>query len=50
MKDEDLDIDMGEEMSIVEGRELDKSELLRCMNGLEAYQGSSIKIGGRQDS
>lgn len=46
LKGVDLDIDMGEVISIIGRSGSGKSTLLRCMNGLEGYQDGSIKLGG----
>ncbi len=46
LKGVDLDIEMGEVISIIGRSGSGKSTLLRCMNGLEAYQEGSIKLGG----
>ncbi|WP_034949021.1 amino acid ABC transporter ATP-binding protein [Erwinia oleae] len=46
LKGVDLDIDMGEVVSIIGRSGSGKSTLLRCINGLEAYQDGSIKLGG----
>ncbi|MFC3394691.1 amino acid ABC transporter ATP-binding protein [Brenneria rubrifaciens] len=46
LKGVDLDIDMGEVISIIGRSGSGKSTLLRCMNGLEGYQEGSIKLGG----
>ncbi|PLJ05571.1 amino acid ABC transporter ATP-binding protein, partial [Klebsiella quasipneumoniae] len=46
LKGVDLDIDMGEVISIIGRSGSGKSTLLRCINGLEGYQEGSIKLGG----
>ena len=46
LKGVDLDIEMGEVISIIGRSGSGKSTLLRCMNGLEGYQEGSIKLGG----
>ncbi|MEH2922689.1 amino acid ABC transporter ATP-binding protein [Samsonia erythrinae] len=46
LKGVDLDIEMGEVISIIGRSGSGKSTLLRCMNGLEGYQDGSIKLGG----
>ena len=46
LKGVDLDIDMGEVISIIGRSGSGKSTLLRCINGLEGYQDGSIKLGG----
>lgn len=46
LKGVDLDIDMGEVVSIIGRSGSGKSTLLRCINGLEGYQEGSIKLGG----
>lgn len=46
LKGVDLDIEVGEVVSIIGRSGSGKSTLLRCMNGLEQYQEGSIKIGG----
>lgn len=46
LKGVDLDIEMGEVISIIGRSGSGKSTLLRCINGLEAYQDGSIKLGG----
>ncbi|MCI4188023.1 amino acid ABC transporter ATP-binding protein [Dickeya dianthicola] len=46
LKGVDLDIDMGEVVSIIGRSGSGKSTLLRCINGLEDYQDGSIKLGG----
>ena len=46
LKGVDLDIDMGEVISIIGRSGSGKSTLLRCINGLEDYQEGSIKLGG----
>ncbi|CNK82128.1 putative amino acid ABC transporter ATP-binding protein [Yersinia frederiksenii] len=46
LKGVDLDIEMGEVISIIGRSGSGKSTLLRCINGLEAYQHGSIKLGG----
>ncbi|MEI7189526.1 amino acid ABC transporter ATP-binding protein [Dickeya dianthicola] len=46
LKGVDLDIDMGEVISIIGRSGSGKSTLLRCINGLEDYQDGSIKLGG----
>lgn len=46
LKGVDLDVDMGEVISIIGRSGSGKSTLLRCMNGLEGYQEGSIKLGG----
>ncbi|STV27175.1 glutamate transport ATP-binding protein [Klebsiella pneumoniae subsp. ozaenae] len=45
LKGVDLDIDMGEVISIIGRSGSGKSTLLRCINGLEGYQEGSIKLG-----
>lgn len=46
LKGVDLDIDMGEVLSIIGRSGSGKSTLLPCINGLEDYQEGSIKLGG----
>ena len=46
LKGVDLDIDMGQVISIIGRSGSGKSTLLRCINGLEGYQDGSIKLGG----
>ncbi|MBW5814373.1 amino acid ABC transporter ATP-binding protein [Yersinia kristensenii] len=46
LKGVDLDIEMGEVISIIGRSGSGKSTLLRCINGLEEYQDGSIKLGG----
>ncbi|AOR64203.1 amino acid ABC transporter ATP-binding protein [Pectobacterium wasabiae] len=46
LKGVDLDIEIGEVISIIGRSGSGKSTLLRCMNGLEGYQDGSIKLGG----
>lgn len=46
LKGVDLDIEMGEVISIIGRSGSGKSTLLRCINGLEGYQDGSIKLGG----
>ena len=46
LKGVDLDINMGEVISIIGRSGSGKSTLLRCINGLEGYQEGSIKLGG----
>lgn len=46
LKGIDLDIEMGEVISIIGRSGSGKSTLLRCINGLEGYQAGSIKVGG----
>ncbi len=46
LKGVDLDIEIGEVISIIGRSGSGKSTLLRCMNGLEDYQDGSIKLGG----
>ncbi|WNN45238.1 amino acid ABC transporter ATP-binding protein [Winslowiella toletana] len=46
LKGVDLDIEMGEVISIIGRSGSGKSTLLRCINGLEGYQEGSIKLGG----
>ena len=46
LKGVDLDIDMGQVISIIGRSGSGKSTLLRCINGLEGYQEGSIKLGG----
>ncbi|OSM94695.1 MULTISPECIES: amino acid ABC transporter ATP-binding protein [Lonsdalea] len=46
LKGVDLDIEMGEVISIIGRSGSGKSTLLRCVNGLEGYQEGSIKLGG----
>ncbi|WP_392588003.1 amino acid ABC transporter ATP-binding protein [Serratia ureilytica] len=46
LKGVDLDIDMGQVVSIIGRSGSGKSTLLRCINGLEGYQEGSIKLGG----
>ncbi|BFO09510.1 hypothetical protein GGER_20200 [Serratia rubidaea] len=46
LKGVDLDIAMGEVVSIIGRSGSGKSTLLRCINGLEGYQEGSIKLGG----
>lgn len=46
LKGVDLDIDMGEVISIIGRSGSGKSTLLRCINGLEGYQEGSIKLSG----
>lgn len=46
LKGVNLDIDMGEVISIIGRSGSGKSTLLRCINGLEGYQEGSIKLGG----
>ncbi|MCG8710717.1 amino acid ABC transporter ATP-binding protein [Brenneria sp. 4F2] len=46
LKGVDLDIEMGEVISIIGRSGSGKSTLLRCMNGLEGYQDGSIKLSG----
>ena len=46
LKGVDLDIDMGEVISIIGRSGSGKSTLLHCINGLEGYQEGSIKLGG----
>ncbi|MFP1730730.1 amino acid ABC transporter ATP-binding protein [Lonsdalea quercina] len=46
LKGVDLDVEMGEVISIIGRSGSGKSTLLRCINGLEGYQEGSIKLGG----
>lgn len=46
LKGVDLDIDMGEVVSIIGRSGSGKNTLLLCINGLEGYQEGSIKLGG----
>ena len=46
LKGVDLDINMGEVISIIGRSGSGKSTLLRCINALEGYQEGSIKLGG----
>ncbi|AXW85787.1 amino acid ABC transporter ATP-binding protein [Lonsdalea britannica] len=46
LKGVDLDVEMGEVISIIGRSGSGKSTLLRCVNGLEGYQEGSIKLGG----
>ncbi|SHM86798.1 amino acid ABC transporter ATP-binding protein [Phytopseudomonas punonensis] len=46
LKGVDLDIEVGEVVSIIGRSGSGKSTLLRCINGLEGYQDGSIKLAG----
>ncbi|BAP45955.1 amino acid ABC transporter ATP-binding protein [Pseudomonas sp. 21LCFQ010] len=46
LKGVDLDIEIGEVVSIIGRSGSGKSTLLRCINGLEGYQQGSIKLAG----
>ncbi len=46
LKGVDLDIDMGEVISIIGRSGSGKSTLLRCINGLEGYQGGKHQARG----
>ncbi|PVZ11468.1 MULTISPECIES: amino acid ABC transporter ATP-binding protein [unclassified Pseudomonas] len=46
LKGVDLDIEVGEVVSIIGRSGSGKSTLLRCINGLESYQQGSIKLAG----
>ncbi|WP_392559171.1 amino acid ABC transporter ATP-binding protein [Orbus mooreae] len=46
LKNINLDIDIGEVVSIIGRSGSGKSTLLRCLNGLEEYQDGSIKLNG----
>lgn len=46
LKGVDLDVEIGEVISIIGRSGSGKSTLLRCINGLEGYQEGSIKLGG----
>jgi len=48
LKSVDLDVDAGEVVTVVGPSGGGKTTLLRCVNFLEAYDGGSIKIDGRE--